>query len=213
MSPLWTAACTAAAAWVQAHEQGLGTRIAVFGLGSNQSGDKAPHSKMGVALQNNDGDPRTAMKRSISIPVPEPLLEAIGGSRGPLRSEFRRQLAVWLLAEGRLTVENAAAMGGVSVGELLQDAETARSQVPERTAPLPTALPHQSDRDWPHAPLHRLSKFGTYIVTSGTYQNAALRLSPLWTAAGSATAAWVQEREQGVCPQTAGDCVGFKSKR
>jgi putative transposase len=27
-------------------------------------------------------------------------------------------------------------------------------------------------RDWPHAPLHRLSEQGTYIVTAGTYEKA-----------------------------------------
>ena len=64
------------------------------------------------------------MMRSISIPVPEPLLEATGGSLGPLRAEFRRRLAVWLLAEGRLSPENAAAMAGVPVRELLQGAAT-----------------------------------------------------------------------------------------
>ena len=25
-------------------------------------------------------------------------------------------------------------------------------------------------KDWPHAPMHRLSEYGTYIVTAGTYQ-------------------------------------------
>jgi putative transposase len=29
-------------------------------------------------------------------------------------------------------------------------------------------LPHS--RDWPHAPIHRLSEHGTYIVTAGTYR-------------------------------------------
>jgi putative transposase len=29
-------------------------------------------------------------------------------------------------------------------------------------------LPHS--KDWPHAPVHRLSEHGTYIVTAGTYQ-------------------------------------------
>jgi len=29
-------------------------------------------------------------------------------------------------------------------------------------------LPHS--RDWPHAPMHRLSEHGAYIVTAGTYQ-------------------------------------------
>jgi len=118
------------------------------------------------------------MMRSISIPVPEPLLEAAGGSLGPLRAEFRRRLALWLLADGRLSAENAAAMAGVPVSGLLQGAETVPVQEPGRTVPLPPALPYQSDKDWPHAPVHRISKHGTYIVTSGTYQKALLFDTP-----------------------------------
>jgi putative transposase len=37
--------------------------------------------------------------------------------------------------------------------------------------------PHSSRlaiRDWPHAPIHRLSEAGVYMVTSGTYQKAHL---------------------------------------
>jgi putative transposase len=34
-----------------------------------------------------------------------------------------------------------------------------------RTAPVPAS------RDWPHAPLHRLSEQGTYIVTAATYEH------------------------------------------
>ena len=33
------------------------------------------------------------------------------------------------------------------------------------TSPAP-----QPERDWPHAPPHRLSEYGTYLVTAGTYQ-------------------------------------------
>jgi putative transposase len=33
-----------------------------------------------------------------------------------------------------------------------------------------TALPVPPQRDWPHAPLHRLSEQGTYIVTVSTYE-------------------------------------------
>jgi putative transposase len=41
------------------------------------------------------------------------------------------------------------------------------------TPPAPQADPAPSPpavRDWPHAPLHRLSEEGTYFVTAGTYQ-------------------------------------------
>lgn len=33
-------------------------------------------------------------------------------------------------------------------------------------------------RDWPHSPLHRLSKSGTYMVTSGTYLKQSLFRNP-----------------------------------
>ncbi len=118
------------------------------------------------------------MMRSISIPVPEQLFKAAGGSLGPLRAEFRRRLAVWLSAEGRLSAEDAAAMAGVPVEELSPGGDAAARQVFERSVPLPSSLPHQADKDWPHAPLHRLSEYGTYIVTSGTYQKALLFDSP-----------------------------------
>jgi putative transposase len=32
------------------------------------------------------------------------------------------------------------------------------------------AAARTAHRDWPHAPLHRISEFGTYIVTAGTHQ-------------------------------------------
>jgi putative transposase len=35
-----------------------------------------------------------------------------------------------------------------------------------------------TERDWPHAPLHRLSDQGTYIVTAGTYQKDHLFRAP-----------------------------------
>ena len=34
--------------------------------------------------------------------------------------------------------------------------------------------PSRAKRDWPHAPPHRISEHGTYIVTAGTYQKAHL---------------------------------------
>src|SRR5690348_17024590 len=47
----------------------------------------------------------------------------------------------------------------------LEEAERLLLAVP--TAPAAGAFPAQ--RDWPHAPLHRLSDQGTFIVTAGTY--------------------------------------------
>jgi putative transposase len=38
-----------------------------------------------------------------------------------------------------------------------------------RVRPL-EAAPAQQPTHWPHAPLHRISEHGTYIVTAGTYQ-------------------------------------------
>jgi putative transposase len=118
------------------------------------------------------------MMRSISIPVPEQLLAATGGAIEPLRIEFRRRLAVGLLNEGRLSRENAAAMAGVPVGEFLQSRDALCSQAGEPAIPLPASLPFQADKDWPHAPLHRISEYGNYIVTAGTYQKALLLDSP-----------------------------------
>ena len=34
--------------------------------------------------------------------------------------------------------------------------------------------PHSKEKDWPHAPLHRLSQYGTYIVTAGTLRKEHL---------------------------------------
>jgi putative transposase len=48
------------------------------------------------------------------------------------------------------------------------------SDGPQQTAPPVSALesgnelPHS--KDWPHAPIHRLSEHGTYIVTAATYR-------------------------------------------
>src|SRR4051794_15465524 len=41
---------------------------------------------------------------------------------------------------------------------------------PAQDLPVQVSLP--ADRDWPHAPLHRINEQGTYIVTSGTYEKA-----------------------------------------
>ncbi len=41
-----------------------------------------------------------------------------------------------------------------------------------------TSAPVTSARNWPHAPLHRLSEHGTYIVTAGTLQKEHLFRGP-----------------------------------
>jgi putative transposase len=38
--------------------------------------------------------------------------------------------------------------------------------------PQETVAPALAERDWPHAPLHRLSERGTYLVTAATYDRA-----------------------------------------
>lgn len=37
-------------------------------------------------------------------------------------------------------------------------------------APTPAPVSPPTPREWPHAPLHRISEQGTYVVTAGTYQ-------------------------------------------
>ena len=50
------------------------------------------------------------------------------------------------------------------------------NELPHSKAKNGNGLPHSrtdespQPRDWPHAPMHRLSEHGTYIVTAGTYQ-------------------------------------------
>jgi putative transposase len=50
--------------------------------------------------------------------------------------------------------------------ERLMDVEKLLAVLPAAALPAPVA----ASRDWPHAPLHRLSEAGTYIVTAGTYE-------------------------------------------
>jgi len=35
---------------------------------------------------------------------------------------------------------------------------------------MPSLVEESSARNWPHAPLHRLTEKGTYMVTAGTYR-------------------------------------------
>jgi putative transposase len=72
------------------------------------------------------------------------------------------------LPAGRLA-EVEQLLNGLSAGNPAGEAGPTRARAP---------------RDWPHAPLHRLSGQGTYIVTAGTYQKehhfgAAARLDYL----------------------------------
>jgi putative transposase len=54
----------------------------------------------------------------------------------------------------------------------LADIEKLLDGAPAANVPLPAAnVPVLAARDWPHAPLHRLSEQGTYIVTSATYEH------------------------------------------
>jgi putative transposase len=53
---------------------------------------------------------------------------------------------------------------------ILQLPEARLAEVERPLAGGPSAAP--SGRDWPHAPLHRISEQGTYIVTAGTYQQS-----------------------------------------
>ncbi|HSC44237.1 MAG TPA: hypothetical protein VLC94_00325 [Candidatus Acidoferrum sp.] len=39
---------------------------------------------------------------------------------------------------------------------------------------MPNSIPIEENRDWPHAPVHRLGQAGTYIVTAGTYRQELL---------------------------------------
>jgi hypothetical protein len=41
------------------------------------------------------------------------------------------------------------------------------------------APPPTPPRDWPRAPLHRLSEQGTYMVTTGTYRKAHIFRDPV----------------------------------
>jgi REP-associated tyrosine transposase len=53
--------------------------------------------------------------------------------------------------------------------QLCADANVPVANAPGHS-PDSAAGPPFVERDWPHAPLHRLSTYGTYIVTAGTYQ-------------------------------------------
>jgi len=63
---------------------------------------------------------------------------------------------------------------------LLDEAETFFSQlqnkiIPERMLPRASEEPgvgQPPERDWPHAPVHRLGEQGTFIVTSSTHEKA-----------------------------------------
>src|SRR5688572_20100790 len=54
--------------------------------------------------------------------------------------------------------------------EQLEAAE--RSLTALVTPPAPAPAPATGSRHWPHAPLHRISEQGTYLLTAATYQKA-----------------------------------------
>jgi len=54
------------------------------------------------------------------------------------------------------------------VEEVLHLPESRLEEVERLLGGGPSPAPPQ--RDWPHAPIHRLSEQGTYLVTAGTYQ-------------------------------------------
>jgi putative transposase len=113
--------------------------------------------------------------KTIRIPVPEALFEAEGGTIARLEDEIRLRVAGWLLAEDRLSPEQAAAMAGRTVSELPPSPIPALTPEP---IPHPASLPASLGKDWPHAPLHRLSPHGNYLVTSGTYRKVKLFDTP-----------------------------------
>src|SRR5690242_14918468 len=53
------------------------------------------------------------------------------------------------------------------VEAVLRCPEARLAEVERLLAGEPAVVPPQ--RDWPHAPPHRVSELGTYIVTAGTY--------------------------------------------
>ena len=56
----------------------------------------------------------------------------------------------------------------VALEQLLARVEPAASPAPSVPAHAQTRRPVSAIRDWPRAPLHRLSEHGTYLVTAGT---------------------------------------------
>jgi putative transposase len=57
--------------------------------------------------------------------------------------------------------------------ERLAEVEQFLQGVPKKTSPKDQAAGLSSmQRDWPHAPLHRISEAGTYMVTASTYEKA-----------------------------------------
>ncbi|MCY2995206.1 MAG: hypothetical protein NTY19_46195 [Planctomycetota bacterium] len=118
---------------------------------------------------------------SITIPVPDELLKASGGSLEALERELRCRLARQLLQENRLSADAAALMAGVPSldgGGPQAGIPSPLALTPNSGIPLPSTLPHQPTKDWPHAPVHRLSEHGNYIVTAGTWHKTRLFDTP-----------------------------------
>jgi putative transposase len=68
-------------------------------------------------------------------------------------------------------VRDVLALAPTQLGEVAEFLDRLRTSAPCIPLHVTETL---ADRDWPHAPLHRLGEQGTYIVTSGTYEKAHL---------------------------------------
>ena len=63
--------------------------------------------------------------------------------------------------------------------EVLRPMSRADAGAPSSSPMKPTLAPPPTPlRDWPRAPLHRLSEQGTYMVTTGTYRKAHIFRDP-----------------------------------
>ena len=61
---------------------------------------------------------------------------------------------------------------------LLTNLECGDRRSPGQESPPPDVTPMPQPKDWPHAPLHRLSAHGAYIVTAGTLNKEHLFRGP-----------------------------------
>src|SRR5207253_8108191 len=115
-----------------------------------QSGVAPPHSKASTALQKS----RRLATISASVRRHPPRWSAMTDD------ELRNRLTerIQQLSPERL----------VALEQLLARVEPAASPAPSVPAHAQTRRPVSAIRDWPRAPLHRLSEHGTYLVTAGT---------------------------------------------
>ncbi len=89
-----------------------------------------------------------------------------------MSDELRERLIVRILRmRPDLLADAERLLANLECGNLLPlsgDQRSPKRETPRQGAVLESGseLPHS--KDWPHAPLHRLSDHGTYIVTTGT---------------------------------------------